>query len=122
MVCGISCFGKSQSQSYTLSAASAAHQPLPQPLVDIILACYDNNDFRGSSDALTAWLNARWQKTGISVSKEVVCFTLRLNGRDARMGLGDHLEGAFYRPLPAAEPKVNRSSLRQWIDGVLSNV
>jgi len=122
MPCGVPCFGKSRSSSYTLSAASAAHRPLPQPLVDVILACYDNNDFGGSSDALTAWLNARWQKTGISVSKEVVCFTLRIHGRDARLGLGDHLEGAFYRPLQTADAKVNQGSLRNWIDGVCSRI
>ena len=75
--------------TYTTSAASAAHEPLPLPVVSIII--------EQSSDALTNWLNERWKKTDFQVSREVVCFTLRTHGRDARMGLGDHLGGALYR-------------------------
>lgn len=83
--------------TYTVSTASAAHQPLPSPVVQVVLESYDSRDWQSSSDALTDWLNARWAKSGYQVSKEVVCFTLRANGRDAKMGLGDHLEGRFER-------------------------
>jgi len=62
-----------------------------------VLQSYDNRDWGGSSDALTDWLNARWAKSGYKVSKETVYFTLKLHGRDAKMGLGDHLKGAFVR-------------------------
>lgn len=87
--------------SCTPSPASAASQPLPSPMVRVILDSYDAHaeTWAGSSDALTDWLNARWQKSGYSVSKETVCFTLRVNGRDAKMGMGDQLRGAFYRDL-----------------------
>lgn len=82
---------------YTTSAASAAHEPLPEAIVQIILQSYDEFEWAGSSDALASWLNARWKKSGYSVSNAVVCYTLRSNGRDAKMGLGDHLGGAFFR-------------------------
>lgn len=79
------------------ATASTAHQPLPSPVVQVVLQSYDNHDWQSSSDALTNWLNARWAESGYQVSRETVCFTLRLHGRDARMGLGNHLEGAFVR-------------------------
>ena len=83
--------------TYTTSAASAAHEPLPLPVVSIIIDSWDSHEWQQSSDALTNWLNERWKKTDFQVSREVVCFTLRTHGRDARMGLGDHLGGALYR-------------------------
>lgn len=89
---------------YNTSAASAVHEPLPSPVVKVILESWDQYEWQGSSDALADWMNARWKKTGYpSVSKEVVCFTLRSNGRQARMGLGDHLGGTFTRGEPSAE-------------------
>lgn len=83
--------------TYTKSAASEAHEPLPSPVTSIIIDCWDSYEWQNSFDALTNWINTRWKKTDFQVSKEVVCFTLRANGRDARMGLGDHLHGALYR-------------------------
>jgi hypothetical protein len=82
---------------YETSSASTAHPALPQPIEDLILHSWDSYDWHKSSESLTDWINGRWGKTGYSVSKEVVCFTLRLNGRDARLGLQDHLCGAFFR-------------------------
>jgi hypothetical protein len=82
---------------YETSSASTAHPALPQPIEALILQSWDSYDWQKSSESLTDWINGRWCKTGYSVSKEVVCFTLRLNGRDARLGLQDHLCGAFFR-------------------------
>lgn len=70
---------------------------LPDPVAKVILQCWDTFDWRSSSDALSDWYNARILKTGYSVSRETIDSMLRSNGRDAHMGLGDHLEGAFYR-------------------------
>jgi hypothetical protein len=83
--------------TYEASSASKAHTALPQPIETLILQSWDSYDWQKSSDALADWINGRWGKTGYSVSKEVVCFTLRSNGKDARLGLGDHLCGAFFR-------------------------
>jgi hypothetical protein len=77
--------------THTYSAASTTYSPLPSPVTEVVLDCWDRYDWRSSSDALTAWINARWKKTGFEISREVVCFTLRMHGRDAKMGLGDHL-------------------------------
>lgn len=79
--------------------ASIKNEPLPSPLVRIVLQCWDEHDWHRSSDALTDWLNARWSKTGFEVSNETVCFYLRSTGRDGVRGLGDHLGGAFYREI-----------------------
>lgn len=76
---------------------SRAHEPLPSPIVGVVLEAWDAHDWNNSSDAMTDWLNARWAKSGYSVKKEVVCYTLRLQGRDARMNLGDPIDGAFRR-------------------------
>ena len=83
--------------AYETSSASTAHSALPKPIETLILESWDSYDWQKSSDALADWINGRWGKTGYSVSREVVCFTLRMNGRDARLGLGDHLGGSFYR-------------------------
>lgn len=82
---------------YTTSALSAGHQALPSPMVRVLLESYDSRDFGHSADAFTDWLNARWKKSGYQVSKEVVCFTLRSHGRDARPGQVDKTGGTFYR-------------------------
>ena len=82
---------------YTVSPASQAHSPLPEPVAVVLLQCWDDHEWQSSSDAIADWVNARWKKSGYSVSRETVCFTLRLHGRDARMGLGDDLCGAFVR-------------------------
>ena len=86
---------------YTPSATSAASQPLPSPMVKVLLDSYDNNSFDQSADALTSWLNSRWRKSGNQVSRETVAFTLRLNGRDARLDVDDKLDGAFHRAIGA---------------------
>ncbi|KAK3116565.1 hypothetical protein LTR53_002933 [Teratosphaeriaceae sp. CCFEE 6253] len=77
---------------YTPSAVSLVHTALPSPLVRVVLESFDAQAWDGSSDALTDWLNARWAKTGFKVSKETICFTLRANGRNAAMGVGDAME------------------------------
>ncbi|KAK3070164.1 hypothetical protein LTR53_010927, partial [Teratosphaeriaceae sp. CCFEE 6253] len=82
---------------YTPSAASLGHTALPSPLVRVVLQSFDAQAWDGSSDALTDWLNARWAKTGFKVSKETICFTLRANGRNAAMRVGDAMEGKFCR-------------------------
>jgi hypothetical protein len=121
--CGV-CFGKKASPVQAPSAASALHAPLDQPMVDVVLSAYDSYDFGGSADAITAWLNGRWKKTGFSVSTDVVCFTLRMHGRDARMGLPDPHHGDFYRPLPTlqAQAQASRNSLLRWVDAVLADI
>ncbi|EMC91454.1 hypothetical protein BAUCODRAFT_329308 [Baudoinia panamericana UAMH 10762] len=81
----------------TPSAASEPNAPLPSPITKVLLDSYDAYDWNHSADALTDWLNARWKKTGFQVSRETVCFTLRANGRDAEIGTGDRMEGAFCR-------------------------
>lgn len=73
------------------------HAPLPSPITAVLLQAWDAHPFNNSADALTDWLNARWRKSGYAVSRETVCFTLRVHGRDARLGVPDDLEGAFYR-------------------------
>jgi hypothetical protein len=83
--------------TYETSSASTGHAALIPPIETIILQSWDSYDWQKSSDALADWINGRWGKTGYSVSKEVVCFTLRLDGRDARLGLQDHLSGAYFR-------------------------
>lgn len=85
--------------AYTLSASSSAIQPLPTPMVKALLDSYDSHDFNHSADCLTAWLNGRWKKSGYQVSKETVAFTLRLHGRNARIGAVDNLNGVFYREI-----------------------
>lgn len=85
--------------TYTTSAASSTHEPLSAPITVVILDSWDRHDWNRSSDALADWMNARWKKTGLEISREVVCFTLRMHGRDAQMGLGDHLGGGFVRPM-----------------------
>jgi hypothetical protein len=82
---------------YTTSAVSAVHEPLSSPVTKVILDSWDRYEWQGSSDALAEWMNERWKKTGFQISKEVVCFTLRYHGREAQMGLGDHLGGNFSR-------------------------
>ena len=83
--------------TYTLSNSSATNEPLPSPMVNVLLQSWEEHDWQHSAAALSDWLNARWAKTGYQVSEETVCFTLRSNGKDARMGLGDALGGAFLR-------------------------
>lgn len=78
-------------------SAANAHAPLPSPITTLLLHTWDTHDFGTSADALAAWLNARWAKSGYAVSRETVCFTLRLHGRDARLGGRDPGEGCFVR-------------------------
>ncbi|OJD36083.1 amidase family protein [Diplodia corticola] len=74
-------------------------EPLPPdaPIVAVILKEWDARDFRRSSDALAAWLNARWRKSGYSLGAETVYEILKTNGRKAYRGLGDEAGGAFRR-------------------------
>ena len=94
-------FLKSSSQesstTYAPSTTSDSHEPLPSPVVAVVVNAWEAHDWNHSSDALTQWLNARWAKSGYQVSSETVCFTLRSKGKDARMGLGDGADGAFCR-------------------------
>ncbi|GAB7357506.1 hypothetical protein MBLNU459_g0039t1 [Dothideomycetes sp. NU459] len=97
-ICGSSHLDKSAT-----AAATGFSQPAPdEPIAALILREWDAYDWRESSDALADWLNARWKKSGYAVQRHEVCFLLRLNGKSARMGLGDHLRGAFSRDLLAA--------------------
>lgn len=84
---------------YTPSTASAAYAPLPSPVKSVVLASWEAHAWNSSSDALADWLNARWSKSGYHVSREVICFHLRAAGKNAHMGIGDALDGAFYREL-----------------------
>lgn len=79
------------------SPVSVMHEPLPLDVAGLVLQEWDSHEWHCSSDALADWLNARWAKTGYRVSKETVCFTLRMAGRNAQMGLGDAQKGRFYR-------------------------
>ncbi|KAH7061087.1 amidase signature domain-containing protein [Macrophomina phaseolina] len=71
--------------------------PPDGPVIKVILKEWDTRDFRQSSDALTNWLNARWRKSGYSLSMETVYEILKTNGRKAFRGLGDEAQGAFAR-------------------------
>ncbi|GME34936.1 Amidase [Neofusicoccum parvum] len=71
--------------------------PPDGPVIRVILKEWDTRDFRQSSDALTNWLNARWRKSGYSLSMETVYEILKTNGRRAFRGLGDEAQGAFAR-------------------------
>lgn len=96
-------YSKMQCIKFNLRKPQLAHsdrqaaQKLPEPIVKVILASWDEHDWRGSSDALADWLNARWKKTGYSVSRECVHALLVMNFRNASPGLGDHLDGAYTR-------------------------
>lgn len=73
-------------------------EPLPdKPIIELILHEWDTRRFSCSADALAAWLNARWRKSGYELSAETVCEVLRSNGRIAFRGLGDDAAGAFAR-------------------------
>lgn len=92
---------------YLPSGTSIKNEPLPSPMARLVVQCWDEHDWQQSSDALTDWLNARWKKTGIQVSYETICFHLRATGRDARIGLGDTLAGAFFRG-PGSDSFMNK--------------
>lgn len=66
-------------------------------MLHLILCEWDAHDWRGSSDALADWLNARWRKTGYVVQSEDVWALLAGRGREACMGKGDWLRGRFVR-------------------------
>ncbi|KAF1964182.1 amidase signature enzyme [Bimuria novae-zelandiae CBS 107.79] len=55
----------------------------------VILREWDARRWGCSADALTAWLNRRWKKSGYEVDPETVCEVLRRNGRMAVRGLGE---------------------------------
>ncbi|KAI5358477.1 hypothetical protein Slin14017_G107600 [Septoria linicola] len=85
--------------AWTPSDASLNKEALPEAVVDVVLRAWDDHrdSWGNSADALTDWLNARWTKTGVQVTPEAVCFTLRAAGRDARMGVPDCKGGRFLR-------------------------
>lgn len=82
---------------YAPSKTSTRNQPLPPDVAKVMVHEWDSRDWCQSSDAFADWLNARWAKTGYTVSRETVCFTLRAAGRNAKMGLGDPKDGKFWR-------------------------
>ncbi|KAK7536734.1 hypothetical protein BKA81DRAFT_434890 [Phyllosticta paracitricarpa] len=68
------------------------------PVQQLLVREYDGRDFCGSADALAAWMNARWAKTGYSVGSEAVAGVLRAAGRcGVVVGGGDRLGGVFVR-------------------------
>ncbi|KAF2834385.1 amidase signature enzyme [Patellaria atrata CBS 101060] len=67
------------------------------PIVNLILREWDSREWSLSSDALTEWLNARWRKSGYSVSQETVYQLLKRHDRIAFRGIVDESEGAFTR-------------------------
>ncbi|KAK7532214.1 uncharacterized protein J3D65DRAFT_680018 [Phyllosticta citribraziliensis] len=78
----------------TASLAAA----VPPPIQQLLVREYDGRDFCGSADALAAWMNARWAKTGYSVGSEAVVGVLRAAGRcGVAVGAGDRLGGVFVR-------------------------
>lgn len=61
--------------------------PLPDaPIVALILQAYDSKDFQHSADALAAWFNLRWKKSGYSISADVAMAVLESTGRECRRG------------------------------------
>ncbi|KAF2085233.1 hypothetical protein K490DRAFT_58846 [Saccharata proteae CBS 121410] len=98
--CAMAFLLPSTSNSTLASNASSEHEDevLPDgPIIKVILREWDRRDFRESSDALANWLNARWRKSGYSLSLDTVYAVLRSNGRSAFRGLGDQSGGAFNR-------------------------
>ncbi|KAK0644982.1 putative amidase [Lasiodiplodia hormozganensis] len=101
------CSAHSALTSSSATSSSSSSRPIPLPLdsvpfpkpdellppdgpvIKVILKEWDTRDFRQSSDALTSWLNARWRKSGYSLSMETVYEILKTNGRRAYRGLGD---------------------------------
>ncbi len=78
------------------SSTTPEHFP-DAPIIALILTEYDNRDWNYSADALADWLNARWKKTGYSLSRQTIYEILKANGRVAFLGLGDDQEGKFAR-------------------------
>ncbi|KAF1982341.1 hypothetical protein K402DRAFT_340528, partial [Aulographum hederae CBS 113979] len=69
------------------------------PVIDVILNDWNSKDWKNSADALAAWFNARWKKSGYSLSREAVHEILVRNGKQAVGGLGDYKDGAFRRSV-----------------------
>ncbi|KAK8152749.1 amidase signature domain-containing protein [Phyllosticta citribraziliensis] len=91
----------SSAGSSSVNPPSSSHgqaQSAPDaPIIRVILKEWDTRDFGHSSDALAAWLNARWRKSGYRVDEDVVWRILQASGREAWRGLGDRSQGAFVR-------------------------
>ncbi|KAK8180251.1 hypothetical protein HDK77DRAFT_501849 [Phyllosticta capitalensis] len=70
---------------------------IPAPIQAVLLHEYSTRDFDRSADALAAWMNARWAKTGYSVGVEAVAGVLG----EASGGVGERhgavWDGVFVR-------------------------
>ncbi|KAK8237403.1 hypothetical protein IWZ00DRAFT_548725 [Phyllosticta capitalensis] len=96
-------FKKSKSKgtlkNKTKSNAKAPSPPssIPAPIQAVLLHEYSTRDFDRSADALAAWMNARWAKTGYSVGVEAVAGVLG----EASGGVGERhgavWDGVFVR-------------------------
>ncbi|KAK8223439.1 amidase signature domain-containing protein [Phyllosticta paracitricarpa] len=93
---GSSSAANNPSSSSSSSTGQAQSAP-DAPIIRVILKEWDTRDFGHSSDALAAWLNARWRKSGYRVDEDVVWRILQASGREAWRGLGDRSQGAFVR-------------------------
>ncbi|KAK7516807.1 amidase signature domain-containing protein [Phyllosticta citriasiana] len=93
---GSSSAANNPSSSPSSSTGQAQSAP-DAPIIRVILKEWDTRDFGHSSDALAAWLNARWRKSGYRVDEDVVWRILQASGREAWRGLGDRSQGAFVR-------------------------
>ncbi|KAK8430335.1 amidase signature domain-containing protein [Phyllosticta citricarpa] len=68
---GSSSAANNPSSSSSSSTGQAQSAP-DAPIIRVILKEWDTRDFGHSSDALAAWLNARWRKSGYRVDEDVV--------------------------------------------------
>jgi amidase len=85
-------------ESKSFDSSTSTGEPLCRAMTAVVLESWDSHAWYESSDALADWLNARWAKTGYTISRETVHATLLLYGRStAKRGLVDPLDGAFYR-------------------------
>ena len=91
--------GKSGSASASGSSSSSSSSQLfpDAPIVRLVLTEWDTHDWGNSSDAFADWMNARWKKSGYSLSPETIYEILKCNGRHAFRGIGDHRDGEFRR-------------------------
>ena len=90
-------FGKKSSGKAAASSSSSAPLLPDAPIVLVILQEWDSYDFGNSVDAFADWMNARWKKSGYSLSADIIHEVLKCNGRTAFRGIGDHLDGSFQR-------------------------
>lgn len=90
--------GEKSSSGGASGAGAASSQLFPDaPIIHLLLREWDAHDWGNSSDAFADWMNARWKKSGYSLSRETIHEVLKCNGRHAFRGIGDHLDGDFQR-------------------------